>query len=130
MIARLCVVGFVFIGLGNSLMAALSQSSFGWICASTVIRSMGSSLVWTDSALLIQKFTPPALLGRVNSIDTAAALLGDCVSNLGGGLLMDRLGFTPEQLSWVLAVTGFSFTVIFSPLGFKLPPKVRSSAKT
>ena len=121
-VAQLCVVGFVFIGVGCGAMAAFSKN-FACICVSTIFRSIGSSLVWTDSTLLIQKFTPTHLLGRVNSIDTTGALLGESISNIGGGLLMDRLNVTPEELSWILSGIGFSFVLIWSPLCFKSPNK-------
>ena len=122
-LARLCILGFVFIVIGESIMAIFASSSFAMICFSTVVRCIGSSLIWVDSTLLIQKFTPPTLLGRVNSIDTAAALLGDCISNLGGGILMDHYNVSPTNLSWILTGLGFAFVLIWSPLAFKSPTK-------
>jgi MFS family permease len=122
-LARLCILGFGCMVIGESIMAIFASSSFAMICFSTVVRCIGSSLIWVDSTLLIQKFTPPTLLGRVNSIDTAAALLGDCISNLGGGILMDHYDVSPTNLSWILTGLAFTFAIIWSPLAFKSPKR-------
>ena len=59
---------------------------------------------------------------RVQSIDVASALLGEAISALGGGLLMDDAGVSPEQLSFILAVVALGFFTFWTPfLAFKTP---------
>ena len=95
---------------------------FAAICFSGVVRSTGSSLIWINSVLLLQKYSPPILLGRVQSIDVASALLGEAISALGGGLLMDDAGVSPENLSFLLAIIAFGFFTFWTPfLAFKTP---------
>eukprot|EP00537_Pseudo-nitzschia_pungens_P006271 CAMPEP_0172375972 /NCGR_PEP_ID=MMETSP1060-20121228/64466_1 /TAXON_ID=37318 /ORGANISM="Pseudo-nitzschia pungens, Strain cf. cingulata" /LENGTH=519 /DNA_ID=CAMNT_0013103313 /DNA_START=101 /DNA_END=1657 /DNA_ORIENTATION=+ len=101
-IARLCLSGYFFQAFGLWQMA-LFPDFFGNTLLSGIVRSIGSSMTWVASTLLIQKYTPPRLLGRVSSIDTSVALSAECLSALGGGLLMDYMGVTPEGLSLILA---------------------------
>lgn len=120
-IVRLCLVGFLLLALG-CLTMGLFPDHFWCICLSGVIRSTGSSLIWINSVLLLQKYSPPIVLGRVQSIDVASALLGEAISAMGGGLLMDNAGVSPEQLSILLAVVSVGWFVFWTPfLAFKTP---------
>jgi MFS family permease len=124
-LVQLCLMGYGLISFG-CLGMGLFPDSFGGICLSGVIRSAGSSLIWIDSTLLLQKYSPDPVLGRVRSIDFAAALFGEAFSALGGGLLMDDFGVAPEQLSLLLAVIALGFAVIWSPLVLKIPEKEKN----
>jgi hypothetical protein len=127
-IVRLCLLGFLLISLG-CLTMGLFPDYFVFICLSGVVRSTGSSLVWINSVLLLQKYSPPILLGRVQSIDFASALFGEAVSAMGGGLLMDNAGVTPEQLSILLACISLGWFIFWSPfLAFKTPKEPYSSS--
>jgi MFS family permease len=126
-IARLCLVGFFLLALG-CLTMGLFPDHFVCICLSGVVRSTGSSLIWINSVLLIQKYSPLILLGRVQSIDLASGLLGEAVSAMGGGLLMDNAGVSPEQLSILLACISIGWFLFWSPfLSFKTPKVPYSS---
>ena len=120
-IVRLCLVGYCLIALGALLMG-MFPNHFEFICVSGVIRSIGSSLIWINSTLLLQKYTPPTLLGRVRAIDVAGALFGEAFSALGGGLLMDKKGISPENLSIMISVVAMGCFVLWSPIiGFRTP---------
>ena len=121
-IAQLCLVAYCFMSIGCFVMA-LVPNFFDFICVSVIIRSIGAQMIWINSTLLIQKFTPPGLLGRVNSIDTGVALFGEALSALGGGLLMDKMDVSPEDLSLILAAVSLWFVFFWSPLAFKSPKK-------
>mmetsp|Transcript_32853 Transcript_32853/g.79865 ORF Transcript_32853/g.79865 Transcript_32853/m.79865 type:complete len:586 (-) Transcript_32853:50-1807(-) len=88
------------------------------------VRSIGSSLIWIDSTLLLQKFSPASMLGRVQSLDYSAALLGEAVSALGGGLAMDNLGLSEEDLSLILLFAAIGPFAIWSRLAFKTMPTI------
>ncbi|KAG7342466.1 major facilitator superfamily transporter [Nitzschia inconspicua] len=126
-IVRLCLTGFLLISLG-CLTMGLFPDHFVCICLSGVVRSTGSSLVWINSVLLLQKYSPPILLGRVQSIDVASALLGEAISAMGGGLLMDNAGISPEQLSILLACISIGWFVFWSPFLACKTPKVPFSS--
>lgn len=116
--ARVCMGGFLSMGIGMLWMSAIPDV-FTFVCLSTVIRSIGSAVVWINSSLLIQKFTPPGLLGRVSSFDSGVALCAEALSALGGGMLMDQRGLSPEGLTLILGCIALCFFFFWSPLAFR-----------
>jgi MFS family permease len=104
-VQRLCLVGMVLVSIGCFGMGAWSHS-FVTIAAFTVFRAMGSSIVWVNSALLLQKFSLPEMLGRVTAMELAVTLLANMASALAAGALVDRAGWTAEQLSLGLSGLG------------------------
>jgi MFS family permease len=104
-VQRLCLLGMALVSIGCFCMGAWSMR-FATIGAFTAIRAMGSSIVWVNSALLLQKFSMPEMLGRVTSMELAVTLLANMVAALAAGALVDRAGWTAEQLSFGLSVLG------------------------
>lgn len=96
------------------LFMGLFPEHFACICLSGIVRSIGSSLLWICSTLLLQKYSPAAILGRVESIDLSAGLFGEAVSALGAGLVMDDFGVSPEVLSLILAAVAFGSFVFWN----------------
>merc|ERR1712070_1277647 len=124
-IARLSVGGFFCTSAALFWMAATSDV-FASLCGSTVIRTIGTSIVWINSTLLIQKFTPQGLLGRVSSFDTGVALFAEAVSALGAGMLMDEKDISAEGLSLILGCIALWFFFFWSPLAFRFPTKAKA----
>jgi predicted MFS family arabinose efflux permease len=112
-IQRLCLLGMGMVSFGCLCMGLWSAHFFA-IALFTVIRAMGSSIVWVNSALLLQRFSAPEMLGRVTSIELAVTLLANMVSALGAGTLVDRVGVTPEQLSLGLAGVGTALLSVWT----------------
>ena len=117
-IARLSIEGFFFMFVALFWMSA-TPDMFGSLCLSTVVRTIGTSIVWIASTLLIQKFTPEKLLGRVSSFDSGVAMFAEALSALVGGTLMDKEGISAEHLSFILGVLGLVFFFLWSPLAFR-----------
>lgn len=117
-IARLSIGGFFFMFVALFWMSA-TPDMFGSLCLSTVVRTIGTSIVWIASTLLIQKFTPENLLGRVSSFDSGVAMFAEALSALVGGTLMDKEGISAEHLSFILGVLGLVFFFVWSPLAFR-----------
>lgn len=117
-IARLSIGGFFCTFVALFWMAA-TPDVFASLCASTVIRTIGTSIVWINSTLLIQKFTPQGLLGRVSSFDTGFALFAEAVSALGAGMLMDKKDISADELSLILGCIALWFFFFWSPLAFR-----------
>lgn len=108
-IQRLCLYGLGILSFGFVMNGFLSH--FWLVCVFSGIRSVGSSLVWINSSLLLQKFSLPQMLGRVTSIEYSAALLGEATSAVAAGIFQDDIGMTAEQVS---AVLGFFGMVLLS----------------
>ena len=117
-IARLSIGGFFCTFVAMFWMAA-TPDAFASLCASTVIRTIGTSIVWINSTLLIQKFTPQSLLGRVSSFDTGFALFAEAISALGAGMLMDKKDVSADELSLILGCIALWFFFFWSPLAFR-----------
>jgi MFS family permease len=96
-IQSICLVGFAVMTVGCIMMGTATQ--FSMVLFSSAFRSMGCSVVWINSSLLLQKFCAPDMLGRIASIDYSAALLSEGVSAVMAGLLQDHYGFSAEDVS-------------------------------
>ena len=120
-LARVCLLGFVCNALGFYLLS-LFPDNFDMVLISVIIRTCGCSTSWITSSLLLQKFTPIHLLGRIQSLDTGIAYLGEAVSAYVGGVCMDEpYNVSPEYLSFLLATVAVCFFFVWSPLAFKGP---------
>lgn len=118
-LAGLCLFGYFCMFVGCILMA-FYPDVFVCICLSNVIRNIGAALIWINSTLIIQNFTPPSFLGRVNSFDCAVNTLSEAFSALAAGFLLDKQSFSEEELSYVLAGISVWFSFFWSPLRIQL----------
>ena len=82
---------------------------FIWLCLCAMVRSSGSSILWINSSLLLQKFASPDMLGRVMAADFALALLAESISAFACGILMDH---------WPTIWTANSMSVLFGCISF------------
>lgn len=62
---------------------------------------------------------PPAVLGRVFAADTALATLGECVSAVYAGLLLDELDLTAKDIAFAQAFISFAFLLVWAVYHFK-----------
>ena len=106
-----CVVSLCFVAVGYFGWGLFSP--FSLLCFFVVIRSSGSSVLWINSSLLLQKFSDSQLLGRVMAIDYALALLTEAASAYTCGVLVDRVGFSASDVSLVMAIIAAFFTVVW-----------------
>ena len=89
---------------------------FPFVCLFTAVRSAGDSINWVDSSLLIQKFSPTDMLGRVTAVELAMAYLSEALAACFCGLLMDQLELSAHDSSFVLGSIGafvFGFWLVF-----------------
>ncbi|GKY94491.1 hypothetical protein MPSEU_000415000 [Mayamaea pseudoterrestris] len=112
-IQSLCLVGFVVMMVGCLMMGALT--SFPLILFSSAFLSMGRSVVWINSSLLLQKFCAPEMLGRVSSIEYSAALLAEGVSAVMAGFLQDRFNVSANNVS---LLQGFGCALLLTAWSF------------
>ena len=90
------------------------KSSFLIISIFATIRSAGSSIIWINSTILLQKFSSPEMLGRVLAVDYALALLAEALSAFYAGLLIDKGGLSAYEVSFVLAIETLGFTLLWT----------------
>jgi MFS family permease len=95
---RLIIVGFAFIMLGWGILGV--ATSLAVVSLAIFSRSMGGSINWTYSNVVIQKSAPDSKLGRMFSIDMIGFYAGTVVSQLIHGWLVDTVGV--ENIGWIV----------------------------
>ena len=124
-VQRSCIMAFGFLGIGLFgwgcppewfFVSIKDENSdlqyyyyFLWLCICAMVRSSGSSILWINSSLLLQKFASPEMLGRVMAADFALALLAESISAFACGILMDH---------WPTIWTANSMSVLFGCISF------------
>jgi MFS family permease len=98
-----CVMGFFLSAIGYGGWS-FEGAPFWSITTFALIRSAGSSIIWINSTLLLQKFSTEQMMGRVLAIDYALALLGEAAAAYLCGVLMDRADLSAYQVSFYLAI--------------------------
>ena len=87
---RLIVIGFVLIALGWLLWGV--APSLELLALAVVVRSMGGSVNWTYSSVILQQIVPDEYLGRMFSLDFAGFELVQSIGIVVIGLLIDAVG--------------------------------------
>ncbi len=87
---RLISVGFVMIALGWLLWGM--SPSLEILALAVVVRSMGGSVNWTYSSVIIQQIVPDEYLGRMFSLDFAGFELVQSIGIILVGVLIDAVG--------------------------------------
>jgi hypothetical protein len=105
-----CVVSMALVS-GGAILMGICHQYFWMTCLFTAVRSAGSSVLWINSSLLLQKFASASVLGRVTSIDYSLALLSEAVSAFATGELLDKTTLLPEQVSVLLGLVGSGLTI-------------------
>ena len=99
---------FSYLFIGNSYNLLTLSLSVG---AATLF----GSIIWVFSSALIHLSTPDKYLGRVFSFELAVMTLVMGISNWGVGFAIDKLGFTSNQVAFVMAalitISGIIWTV-------------------
>ena len=97
-------LGFIFTGLAKK---------FLFKCTWNAIRASGVAVLWINSSQLLQVLTPPFILGRVMAIDLALATLGETMSAIAAGLILDKTTFTADHIAISLGTAAMIFCVIW-----------------
>lgn len=108
-----CLYCFAFFLTGACTMFGISHS-FWVLCLLTSWRSAGSAALWISSTLLLQKFSPPSMLGRVMAVENIFNLTCEAFSAYMTGILRDRVRLSVEEASLVLAGVSASLTIFWS----------------
>lgn len=88
----------------------LSQAlTFTAVCIFTFVRGLGSSVIWVNSSLLLQRLSVPEMLGRVLAFEFAFMMFFDGLMAFITGILLDAGISKHEIASAVAAVAGAFF---------------------
>jgi hypothetical protein len=110
-------------GLGVTALSCIAMSvpsSFLLICILNAIRSAGANVTSIDSTLLVQKYTPADMLGRVTSVESTLVNMSEGLMSYVCGMLMDRYHLDAHQASFGMGIIGsilFAWWVSFHVLG-------------
>lgn len=106
---RACLTGLSVLTAGWLLISLAPD--FKWFLPFTLIRVMGSSIVWVYSTMLLQSMADKDILGRVLSVEYTFYTLTEAASAWVTGRL-DDLGSSTHVLALFAAALG-AFTVAF-----------------
>lgn len=94
-------------------------NSFATICIFTALRSFGSSIIWVNSSLLLQRLTIMEMMGRVLALEFASMMFCDALMASITGKLLDA-GVAKTEISVgaaILAATLFFLWTIYHTFG-------------
>jgi MFS family permease len=104
------VASFMFLFLG-SLFLAIADTFLGVVTA-TFVRSLGSSILWVVTTLMLQLRVENDILGRICALEMAFYTISEVGSSLFGGAAFDILHLTLQQVLWVLTWVAGGIAVI------------------
>ncbi len=96
MLRRLIIIGFAAIAF-SWLLWGLAPS-LELLAAAVIMRSMGGSVNWTYSSVIIQQVVPDEYLGRMFSLDFAGFEMIQSIGAVAVGLLIDAVGTGKMQV--------------------------------
>eukprot|EP00581_Thalassiosira_minuscula_P014752 CAMPEP_0183721264 /NCGR_PEP_ID=MMETSP0737-20130205/13593_1 /TAXON_ID=385413 /ORGANISM="Thalassiosira miniscula, Strain CCMP1093" /LENGTH=530 /DNA_ID=CAMNT_0025951243 /DNA_START=101 /DNA_END=1693 /DNA_ORIENTATION=+ len=109
---RACVGSFFLMAVGCWGLSQVKR--FLWVCIFTSLRSAGSSIVWINSSLLLQKSAASHMLGRVMAVDYALATLSEAFSAICAGVLQDNAGMSAEKVSFLEALLAIGAIAVWT----------------
>jgi len=113
------IVSFAFMTVSAFGMGYF-DTNFICTCVFTIIRALGSSTIWVNSSILLQKFSSIDMLGRVSSVDHTIATLCEAISVMSAGILLDIFGLGPNIVCYIFSILSlimFTFWFIFDRNG-------------
>ena len=95
---HLISVGFVLIVVSFPLLA--TAPTLWFVALAIMVRTMGGSIGWTYSNVIIQKTAPYTKLGRMFAIDWIGFHVAYAITTLVHGALIDALGLA--RINWII----------------------------
>ena len=107
-----CIFSHVLMAMGY--FGWFANASYWSLCIFATLRAAGSSIIWINSGILLQKFSEPEMLGRVTAVEYALGLLSEATTAFFCGFLLDFVGLTPSQVSLLSGCTGAFWVLAWS----------------
>mmetsp|Transcript_11505 Transcript_11505/g.17673 ORF Transcript_11505/g.17673 Transcript_11505/m.17673 type:complete len:136 (-) Transcript_11505:53-460(-) len=95
-----------WIGVGSH------KASFDSICFFTILRGIGSSLIWIFSTVLLQQLSSPEFLGRILGLEFCLSRIAETMSVVATGRLKDR-GLNDSSISFIAACIGVLMFILW-----------------
>lgn len=114
-------LGFVLLAVGVFGLGV--SPTFPWYLFTTVVRTVGTGVLWVFSAALLQMVVPDSFRGRVFAFEFAMLTLTQSISIFAAGYMLDNLGMGVRQVTLVMAV--FGVFVFAAWLSFYLAARAR-----
>ena len=105
------MVGFVLLSLG--ILGLSLSPTLGFFSLATLVRTVGSGVVWVFSAALLQMLVPDSFRGRVFAFEFAVLTLTQSISTYLAGFLQDNWGLSVQRTTAVFGITGIFVTTIW-----------------
>jgi hypothetical protein len=96
-------------GLGVTAFSCFAMSvpsSFLLVCLFNAIRTAGGNVISIDSTLLVLKYTPADMLGRVTSVESILVNMSEGLMSYVCGVLMDRYDLDAQKASFGMGLIG------------------------
>ncbi|MCB8923717.1 MAG: MFS transporter [Ardenticatenaceae bacterium] len=104
-------VGFVL--LSGGILGLSISPSLGIFSFATLVRTVGSGVVWVFSAALLQMLVPDSLRGRVFAFEFAVLTLTQSISTYLAGFFQDNLGLSVRQTTAIFGITGLVMSALW-----------------
>ncbi len=92
---------------------ATSSKSLKSICFFSVVRTIGSAIVWLFSTVLLQNLAKPEFLGRILGFEYCLAKLSETIMAFVAGQMED-VGYSNSEISNFSAMLSFFFLVFWT----------------
>lgn len=106
-----CIGAIAF--MMSSWIGYSQAASFSVICFFSFVRGCGSSVIWVNSSLLLQRLSVPEMLGRVLALEFAFMMFFESVIAYATGILVDK-GITKHEISTAVAAIAAGFFLVWS----------------
>jgi hypothetical protein len=106
-----CITSLLLISVSFLLVG--SATTLPIILLGTIVRAMGSSILWIYSSLLIQILVPTTFQGRIFTIERAIYTLCEMSSILLGGFSFDILQLSIHQECLVMLTFGGAVSIVW-----------------
>ena len=104
---RAITAGFLLAAVGISLLGL--ASNLGLIVVATLIRGVGTGLLWIFSSAILMGITDDRFRGRVFAFEFAALTLTQSIATLFAGMAVDRFQIDVQDV--LLLIGGFALVV-------------------
>lgn len=108
---RACVIGLTVLSSAWLLISAAQDvDTFLFL---TLIRTMGSGIIWVNSTLTLQTLCSPEILGRVLAVEYMLSTLTEAMTAAIAGHLQDA-GFGRNELALFGGILGYILVIIWA----------------
>lgn len=118
-----------FLMMSGGILWLSAAATLPWFVVATLVRTVGSGVIWVFSAAMLQMLVPDRYRGRVFAFEFAALTLTQSVSTFSAGYLQDTLGLMVRQVTAIMGATGVAMIFLWGIFLLTAWPHVRQLPK-